>query len=214
MIGAGRIGREQLAPLLEFVSPGILHSLGNQLFAIQGNAQVLGIKEEDIARERSAILSAAKAAQESLDILRCLTGDNTDSEKAQVGVLLRRVCEACKVPLREAGLRCVIEHSSVETPVHVARGSFTRCLLEIMRCIREELPGGFDGDLHVDLSSQQARYCELCLEVQQKPSLLPFPLSIDAVQARAKPLVSAHGASLQSKEAEGRLCLHLPLSSE
>ncbi len=211
---AGQIAREQLAALLEFVSPGILHSLGNQIFAIQGNAQVLGIKTEDIGRERRAILSASKEAQESLDILRCLTSESGEEPRQQAGLMLRRICEAGKIPLREAGLRCSFEQSSVETPMSVEPSRFARCVLEVMRCIRAELPSGFDGDLHVDLAGQQARELRLSFEVQQKPSLLPFPLNMAAVCERAHALTEACTGTLECLAADARLLLRLPINHD
>ena len=201
--------REALAPLLEFLTPGLLHSLGNHLFAIQGNAQVLGIKEAEIARERRAILEAAGKAQATLDIIRCLSGEELEQGAEQAGMILRRLCDVSGVPLREAGLRCMLTHSSIETPVQVDCSIFTRCLIETLRRIREELPSGFDGNLHIDLRSQGPETLAIGMQIQQDPSLLPFPIDLKAIATRAEEFLETLGARLEGPSESGELVLHI-----
>lgn len=209
MTGAMQARRRQLAPLLEFLMPGLLHSLGNHLFAIQGNAQVLGMREGEIDRERQAILEAAGQARAALDIIRCLSGEQPELGTEQAGAILRRVCEISRIPLLEAGLRCQLAHSSIETPINIDSAIFTQCLLETLRCIREELPSGFDGELHIDLRGQSRNLLAIGMRVQQNPDLLPFPLNLGQVASRAEEFLSPLQAHLVGPSESGELVLHV-----
>lgn len=207
------------ARLLEFVLPGFVHAFGNHLFTIQGNAQVLamGTGRGEFERERRAILGATKDATEALDLLRFLGGgDSGGAEEMPAGSLLHLICSLCKVPLREAGVRLVEQHSSQQTPVPVEAAPFCRALVETLACLRDAVPSGFDGDLEVDLQRQS--HSEICvaLQVAQKPSLLPFPLDLAQAHERAAPLVLAMGAELSAPDPKGQLllCYRLLASSE
>ncbi len=182
-------GTVSLSRLLEFLTPGIIHGLGNSLFAIHGNAQVMGEKPE---RERSAILDASLQAQHMLEVLRCMSGQGPmNCSKLDVCAVLPAICDACKVSMRDFGVAV-----SLAEDVHENRCSLdvilaVRSVGAVMLAVRDRLPSGYEGTMRVSVVARRNRVHEIRLELVQKPSFLPFPVDIVAVREDAAQLVGA-----------------------
>ena len=164
--------------LIEFVAPGLLHGLGNNLFAIRGHTQMLGGAQEQIAPAKNALLEASGKALGTLEVLRYLLGDARPDSRPQAGILLHRICEVLVVPLRERGVRLRLERGSSEVPLAVDGTVLCQTVVELMRRLSERLPHGFEGSLIVDLASQRAQELVLTLEIESSASLLPFPVDV------------------------------------
>ena len=131
--------------LLEFLLPGLTHSLGNSLFTIHGHAQLLGSRGTESGRERNAILKASKKAQHALELLKMLCVGGGAAAPAPASSVLRRLAEYLRVPLREHGLQVRFMQSSGETPMLIDGGVLCRGVLEIVRQTAAVLPSGLGG---------------------------------------------------------------------
>ena len=196
--------------LVEFVAPGLLHGLGNNLFAIRGHTQMLGGAHGEITRAKNALLKASSKALGCLDVLRFLLGDARPDSRPQAGILLHRICEVTRVPLRDRGVRLRFRHGSSELPLAVDGTVLCQVVVEIMRRLSERLPSGFEGSLIVDLASQRAQGLALTLELEASASFLPFPIDLAAVANDAGPLLRAHGVSIEEMTGGAGLTLRVP----
>jgi hypothetical protein len=84
---------------LWFLAPGLVHQLGNTLFAVQGHAQV-ATATVDAA---PALLAAVDRGSDVLLCVRALLGDAV--EPVSLARLLSALGDLLRVPLREAGVR-------------------------------------------------------------------------------------------------------------
>ncbi|MGE3877733.1 MAG: hypothetical protein AB7I19_01640 [Planctomycetota bacterium] len=206
----GSCGADAL--LLDFVMPGVIHSLGNSLFAVQGIAHVLGAGRQT-ARQRETILEACQRAEQALDVLRHLGPlENDPPRSEQAGLLLMRMREVCRVPLRERGMRLEIAHSSKDSPRRVDVRTMTRGLIEVLRCIALEVQAGFEGELTVDLCTQEKANVALDLWLRTDPGYLPFPVAMSAARAHSEGVLSAMGASVECWDRD-RLRILIPAAA-
>lgn len=210
MNGAG-LGTDYAPPeLLAFLAPGIVHALGNSLFAVSGNAQFLSDQRQPTSRLRGVILGAVENAEHAVDLLRCLSEPSGDDRRPeQAGVLLNRLAPILRVPLRDRDLGLEIGHSSTETPRSVAVRPFVLAVAEATRLAHELLPRFVDGALHLDLCRQSRGSLDVVFEVRTRSQLLPFPLQFDAVAERMSAWTARERVSVAS-EAGARLTLTLP----
>lgn len=166
--------------LLEFLAPGLVHSLGNHLFAIQGCAHVL--REGQVSqRQRATILEAATQAESALDVLRLLGSGESIERREQAGVLLARLAPICRVPLRDRGLRLEIDHSSARRPRVVDARGFSRVVVDLLLRVAGQLPAFVEGTIHLDLADQDAHSVALELGIEFEPTCLPFPMDLSVV---------------------------------
>ena len=194
---------------LRLAVPGLLHSLSNALFAIQGHGQRVGATTPDLEAEKAAILRAADQAQHAVEVLRHMVGEGA-GRPVQAGILLHRLCEILNMPAREAGLRLDLQHSSPQTPEPVDGTLLCRTVTATISALIDELPECFEGQLRVDLASQSAKGLEILVLVQPDSSLLPFPLDLEQVVASLGPRFHSWGARLSGPEPEGTLRLAMP----
>jgi hypothetical protein len=167
---------------LAFLTPGLLHQLGNVLFTIQGNAQTLG-SAEGTGRERAAILAAADRGGQAIRLLRCLLGDPA-APPVQAGVLLGQLGELLRVPLREARQMLDLRHSARQTPVFVSPSDFCIAVAEALRALVTILPTGVHGTLVLDLCDQGPRHATVRVLFAPPAGALPFPLDLGELLAR------------------------------
>ncbi len=205
--------RSRFGEVLEFLAPGIVHSLSNSLFAASGNAQVLS--GSGGGRERSAIREAADQANHTLEVMRALIDRACDATgTGQAGILLQRVCQVGRVPLRDYGVALLASHSSTDAPVMVNAAVLIRSVGTALLALTEQLPSGYAGELTVDLASQNETTIELRLTLQSRPSFLPFPLDLAAAIDRGNDLLAPLRAQLSGPEPHGSLRLTLPVTNE
>ncbi len=198
--------------LLAFLSPGLVHSLGNQIFAIQGNARLLASGQGQSNRYKNTILEACRNAEHGVEVLRYLTEDRSapTCRPVQVGPLLSRVCHVARVPFRDRGLTLSCGHSSSEVPRLVDPVVFVHCVAGTFQAIAEGLPTVFHGTVLVDLEAQGAGRVSLLLTIESKQAMLPFPLELDRIEHRLTPRFRDHGAEVRA-EPPDRLRLSLPV---
>ncbi len=194
---------------LPFALPGLLHSLSNALFAIQGHGQRVGPTTPDLEAERAAILRAADCAQHAVEILRYLMGEGA-GRPIQAGILLHRLCEILNVPARGRGLKLDLQHSSPQTPESVDGTLLCRTVIATIVALIEELPECIEGQLRVDLASQTDKCLEILVVVQPHSSLLPFPLDLKQVVTSLDLRFRSFGAEVTGPEPDGALRLSIP----
>lgn len=198
--------------LREFLMPGIIHSLNNDLFAIRGFAQVLGLDAADMPRERSSILAASEAACATVELIRALTSPGThpvvggpgSPNTIQPGIVLPRMCDLLRAPMRDRGAKIVSRHASTESPVLVDRTRFSVMLAEAARGVATQLPAAFRGTVELDLHHQGPDEVAIGIVVKQARDRLPFPFDIVSVLQESAPLVEAIGGRLESAEVRER----------
>lgn len=197
------------ALLLDFVAPGLLHSLGNQLFAIQGSAHVLGASKQT-GRFRETILEACGKAEHALEVLRHAGPANADPPRVeQAGILLVRLADVCRVPLRERGVRLELAHSSKDSPRRVDARTFVRALCEVLRCVAIEVPACYAGELRVDLSDQRGAGVAVDLALRADPGCLPFRIGMTAARAGSALVLDSLTVGVDELAAD-RLRLRIP----
>ncbi|MDA0934970.1 MAG: hypothetical protein O3C51_16090 [Planctomycetota bacterium] len=168
--------------LMAFLAPGLVHALGNHLFAIQGSAHVLKEGKAGL-RERGTILEASNRAQQALDILRLLaTPDEEPASVEQPGVLLTQLAPLCAVPLRERGLRHHLDFTSPRSrPRGVPARRFVRAYLGLLQRVSEGLPPFVHGTLTTELKRQDQGSVTFEIAVEFAAHCLPFPVDIDGI---------------------------------
>jgi signal transduction histidine kinase len=193
--------------LLQFLAPGFLHQLRNALFAIQGQAQLLGSSTAASApaKQRTQILAATKRAQAAIQVLRYLS---EDGGAVQAGILLPRLVDVLRVPMRERGLVVSCQHSSREAPVRVNGTLLSETVVGALKAIAERLPTGFGGSIRVDLCAQGQDKVEIVLELVAVSGQLPFQVDLLAVQQELQAAISPHGGLVVL--VGRKLALHLP----
>jgi len=165
------------ARLLDFLSPGIVHCLGNSLFAVQGHGRMLGSHGPDVSRQREAILNGTQRAQRTLDFYRVILGER-GRVRGQAGILLRHAGDILKVPLRENGLGFDLRHGARTTPVFVEAWDLYWPVAWAAASLVEQVPVGFDGSLVLDLEGQDQEGVDLRVALDSDSALLPFPVPV------------------------------------
>ena len=159
---------------LRLAIPGLLHSLSNALFAIQGHGARVGSSTPDLEAEKAAILGAAGLAQSAVEVLGHLAGEGV-RRPVQAGQVLHRLCEILRVPLRERDLHLELQHSSPQAPVAVHGSVLCRALSATIGALCDAMPAGFRGRVRVDIVSPTAERLEILVQIRGVASLLPFP---------------------------------------
>ena len=198
------------ADLAQFVAPGLLHRLGNSLFSIQGHAQMLRGTEAEIAREKGAIQKASEKALNALQIFRYLIAEPDAAPAPQAGILLHRLCDYLRIPMRERGLSIQFEHGSSETPVGVNGTTLCQVVVGMLRHLVGALPCGFEGRVTIDLVSQGPDGLTLSLRVETSPSFLPFPVHLEDVVRHASALLELHSVRVEASGDQQTLRLRVP----
>lgn len=159
--------------------PGLVHALGNAVFTVSGHAQVLGVGSSDVQRDRGAILRATDKARGLLEILVYLQDEAAPAgAPVQAGIVLQRLCEVLRVPLRQRGLGLRFVHSSTESPLHADGRTLCVAVGAALRRALEALPAGIDGALELDLTAQRRGRIVVATRVVSGPASLPFPVDL------------------------------------
>lgn len=189
--------------LMAFLAPGLVHALGNHLFAIQGSAHVLKEGKAGL-RERGTILEASNRAQQALDVLRLLaTPDEDPAPVEQPGVLLTQLAPLCAVPLRERGLRHHLDFASPRSrPRGVPARRFVRAYLGLLQRVSEGLPPFVHGTLTTKFLRQDPDAVTFEIGIEFAAHCLPFPIDLDGMVAHCNEAHAEDG--VQAERVDGR----------
>ncbi|MBK8976973.1 MAG: hypothetical protein IPM29_13735 [Planctomycetes bacterium] len=171
---------------IDFLAPGLIHALGNSLFAIRGLAQLLGDGSSAATAARSAtILEACARADHALDVLRWLSPAPGDGdEPAPAGELLGSLARLATVSFRERGLRLALEDDAVQCAGLVSGGPFMQAVTALLRVLCGLLPPGVDATVRVGVRVDEAGDVAVRALVERPEAGLPFPLGLEDVAAR------------------------------
>ena len=187
--------------LVSFVLPGIVHAIGNGLFAVRGHTQLLRAVGGEMNRERNSILRASARAQDALDVLRAVMGE-PGLPPFQADILLKHLGEALVVPLRDRDLTGRVAISSRGTPVLVDGAALCQTLVELTRHAVEAIHDGFEGTLVYDLfrQSRTEREIGLRLSIERGPQQLPFSTDLRPAARAAVAILERHQATVEMAE--------------
>jgi len=213
MTHAATVADRAAAELLRFVAPGVLHGLGNSLFAIRGHAQLLRGTESEVGRSRGAILNASEKALKGLDVLRYLAAESEDLATSQAWILLHRLCDFLRIPLLERGVTLVFGRNSSETPMRVEGTALCQCVVELLRQLAERLPSSFQGEALVDLAARRRGAVAVAVAVRSGPAQLPFPVDLAGALSAAARLLEHHGVLVETMSEEQQVRLLVPAAT-
>lgn len=200
------------ADLIGFVAPGLLHGLGNSLFAIQGHAQMLRGTGADVSREKGAILTASEKAKHALDVIRYLLGDAASEQPPHAGILLRRLFDTMRVPMRENGLRVRFVDDEQADPPRVDGVMLCQCVVQVLRTLAPDQPDGLQRTVLIELQ-RETNAVVVGLRVEPDPACLPFPVDHRLVVECSEPVLALHGARLEADPSGEQLRLWLPATA-
>lgn len=192
---------------LLLLAPGLLHHLGNALFAAHGRAQLLGTG--DLQADRAAICEALDRAGAGLHVLRWTLGDES---LGAVGVwqVLSRLQEALRVSLREHGLRLELRGEAVAASGTAPAAALVRSVLATVRELLHGAPGGLHGVAVAEVTGCSPQQLELRLRLQPEPGGLPFPVDLPRCAERLQPVLQREQADVIADGGWLRLLLHRP----
>jgi hypothetical protein len=140
------------AKLLELMVPGLLHGMGNALFAIQARAQVMAAArapgtEENGEGDTDGILPACRNASAVLDVLRLLTTAAGEEPSIPAGDALRGVLEPMRIGLRDASYSIEVDPAAFDAGDAVPHRLFVRAVGLAAAEICDAVPTGCRGVL-------------------------------------------------------------------
>lgn len=201
-------------PCLQFLAPGLVHTLGNALFRAQGRVQLLQARDAGgLQREQREIQDALDRLGQGLQILRWLSGE-PGGAPVQAGILLQRLAECLRVTLREHGLLLECLHSARQSPVAVHGGTFYRSVVTATRVLAMQAPEGCGGTLRLDLFAQEADRVLVRVDLLPDPTLLPFPVDADQCAARAQAEIRDCSVVVTPLRGAPALVVAIPATSE
>jgi hypothetical protein len=143
------------AKLFELMVPGLLHGMGNALFAIQARAQVMaearaqvpGEDGEDNEGDADEILPACRNASAVLDVLRLLTTAAGKEPSIPAGSALRGLLEPMRIGLRDTSVSIEVDPESFDADDAVPHRLFARAVGLAAAEICDAVPTGCRGVL-------------------------------------------------------------------
>lgn len=179
---------------LWLLAPGLLHYLGNALFAAQGRLQLLGTTPE-IGADRAAIHAALERAGGGLCVLRWVLGDESLGPQG-LWLVLQRLHDTLRVSLRELGIRMELRGETLARGALVQGASTTRALLASIQQLVHGIGAGLRGTLVVDVVAATPVLSELRLWVQPEQGDLPFPVDLPHCVERLRPQLATDNADV------------------
>ena len=195
---------------LGFVLPGLVHALGNALFAVRGHVAILG-QNGATPGERQALARATDQALAVFDLLRLFDPVSAATVDLQAGVLLSRLAGALQVPLRERGIRLECTHTSTATPTKVHGGPCVRALVGAVAVLAEAAPAAWRGRFVIDLCQQDLQQVQLRITASAQRGCLPFAVAADSRLALLAEELAGAGVQLQVKPGEQGVLVTLPV---
>jgi len=164
---------------LSFLAPGLLHQLGNQLFAVQGSAQLL---PEQAVELRTRILAAAARGGETLRLLRALLGDPA-APRLPLERALAPLLDVARVSLRERGHQLAAASTPGAGGIPVEAGAVLEWTAQALCLLADAVPAGVTGRFTVATGMAPAgAVVAVCFE--PVAGSLPFPLGQADVRDR------------------------------
>jgi hypothetical protein len=190
------------AQLLEFLAPGFLHTLGNALFTIQGNAQILGRLPDTMRRQREEILAGCARTREALLVYRVIADPAPEGDGLLLGTSLPVLIDMLRVALRERGVGLRVTGPLPVAPVTVSRKGLVVGLVATCHALERGLRGGFDRELELRM---QAAGVEFGVEFQAllAPERLPFTLDLTPELETLAPVLAEAGLKLRAAPPRG-----------
>lgn len=207
---AGGAGAASGVDSLGFVLPGLVHALGNALFAVRGHVAILG-QNGATPGDRQALARATDQALAVLDLLRLFDPVSAPTVDLQAGVLLSRLGGALQVPLRERGIRLECTHTSTATPTRVHGGPCVRAIVGAVSALAEAAPAAWRGRFVIDLFHQDLQQVQLRITASAQRGCLPFTVAADSRLALLAEHLAADGVQLQVRPGEQGVIVTLPV---
>ena len=198
------------AELIEFVAPGLLHGLGNRLFAIHGHAQMLRGGGEDVDKERGAILKASDAARQTLEVFRYLLGERAADASPHAGKILCNLLGTISMSLRDHGLRVDLEEDVGDVPVRADGVALCQCVVQVLRALAPEPADGLQRRVRVGVQASDQGTPMLVFMITPGDACLPFPADAKHVTTWTQPMMELHAAHLDVAATGDRVTLELP----
>jgi len=164
---------------LHYLLPGILHALGNSIFAAEGHANLLEGESTD-ADSKAMIITAVREARQALDVLRCLASDDGDLTPV-TDELLESLLKFLRIPLRDQGLRLQLDQGASDPGCHVSGPLFCNCLVAAVQSIATRVPEGCRLSISLRCSVEESGHVAMVLHSVNAPGFLPFPLDLASV---------------------------------
>jgi hypothetical protein len=202
---------QSTASLVQFLAGGIVHGMSNSLFAIQGHAQMLRGGEAEIAGARAAIAKATEKALKALDVFRYVIGGGEHGPPPQAGILLHRLCEYVRGGLAERGVRVRFVPGAGDAPQCVDGTVLCQSVAEVLRQLTAVLPVASESDLSVEVVAQRKDAVVIELRLDNRPAVLPFPIDLQRVMVRARPVLDLHHVRADLAGSARQLRLALPV---
>lgn len=181
------------AKLLELMVPGFLHGMGNALFAIQAQAQVLSLTGKGDADE---ILTTCGNANAVLDLLRLLAEGVEPGAPARAepgvaaGSALRAILDPMRIGLRDSRVTIKVSDATYVSTESVPYGVFARAVALAAAELIARVPTGIRGELR--MSWDAPRVLRTAFHVDR--GQLPFKADLaPAERSVAAALVDAGG---------------------
>jgi hypothetical protein len=202
---------QSTASLVQFLAGGIVHGMNNSLFAIQGHAQMLRGSEAEIAGARAAITKATEKALKALEVFRYVIGGADHGPPPQAGILLHRLCEYVRNELADRGVRVRFVPGSGAAPQCVNGTALCQSVVEVLRQLAAVLPVASESDLSVEVVAQRKDAVVVELRLDNRPAVLPFPIDLQRVMLRARPVLDHHRVRADLSAGARQLRLAVPV---
>lgn len=154
------------AKLLEFMVPGFLHGMGNALFAIQAQAQVLSTSGEGDVAE---IVTSCGNATAVLDVLRLLSATEGAEPVVPSGTALHGILDPMRVGLRDSGTTIDVDPSAFEATDVVRHGRFVRVVALAAAEIHAAVPTGCRGTMRFGWEGPRVLRVSFVVAAEQLP---------------------------------------------
>ena len=187
---------------LWYLAPGLVHQLGNVLFAVQGRAQLL-----PAGADRDGIVDAARRAQHAVQVVRWLLGEGEPASIA-AGPAVECLVELLRVPMRDAGLALACGTAGSKARVDATR--LARLACAGCHAIAATTPPA--GRLTLDCAPHDGEVA-LHFRYAAAPGSLPFPLAVAIIAEKLRAPLDAAGAALALTPGAPTLTIRWPVAA-
>ncbi|MBK8100483.1 MAG: hypothetical protein IPK26_25580 [Planctomycetes bacterium] len=185
---------------LWFLAPGLMHHLGNAVFAARGQLQLAALDTERAAPALQALLRA----QTALGIVRHLLPGG--GGPVALGACVHGLAEMLRVPLRDLGLRLVT--ADVPAGAVVDAAALLPAILGAVRGLANAVPQGLGAVLTLTATTD-ATTLALRWGLEPGPGLLPFGLDWTKLAATVRQCLPM-GVELETTATADGLLMVLP----
>ncbi|MBL9078975.1 MAG: hypothetical protein JNL08_15835 [Planctomycetes bacterium] len=196
------------ADALAFLTPGLLHQLGNQLFAIQGQAQLL---PPDQAAVRDRLLDTVARGADVLRVVRAMLGDAAPV-RLRLAEALAPLLDLLRIAARERGHRLAWSADDTAAAATVDAHDVVAAVARAALALFDVVPPGVTGSL----AGRAVRDgSALAVELRFVPAAgaLPFPLATAEARTRWLGSTPAPALAARCRAVEGGLSLLFPLAA-